>query len=129
MPGVFPPWRSGGIHVLHMPALVANFSARSVLQFRWKVPHGTPGVPPLAPPPTGVALECCVKAAQTRPRRSEDRKPRHPDGSPPSTAAELAIALETWKEIKFEFDTVRQLDVKLNVFPFALPLTRIPCPS
>jgi ribulose-bisphosphate carboxylase large chain len=55
-------------------------------------------------------LEACVKA------RNEGRELER-EGKDILTAAaknspELAIAMETWKEIKFEFDTVDKLDVK-----------------
>jgi ribulose-bisphosphate carboxylase large chain len=53
-------------------------------------------------------LEACVKA------RNEGRDLEREGGDILRDAArnskELAVALETWKEIKFEFDTVDKLD-------------------
>jgi ribulose-bisphosphate carboxylase large chain len=56
-----------------------------------------------------VALEACVQARNEGPSPGEGRARR----SSPSRPAqpELKIAMETWKEIKFEFDTVDKLDV------------------
>jgi len=56
-----------------------------------------------------VALEACVQA------RNEGRQIER-EGKEILTAAaqhspELKIAMETWKEIKFEFDTVDKLDI------------------
>ena len=56
-----------------------------------------------------VALEACVQA------RNEGRQ-LEKEGKEILTAAaqhspELKIAMETWKEIKFEFDTVDKLDI------------------
>jgi ribulose-bisphosphate carboxylase large chain len=56
-----------------------------------------------------VALEACVQA------RNEGRAVEK-EGKEILTAAaahspELKIAMETWKEIKFEFDTVDKLDI------------------
>ena len=57
-----------------------------------------------------VALEACVRA------RNEGREIEK-EGKEILTAAaqhspELKIAMETWKEIKFEFDTVDKLDIQ-----------------
>jgi len=57
-----------------------------------------------------VALEACVQA------RNEGRV-LEKDGKDILTAAaqsspELKVAMETWKEIKFEFDVVDKLDVQ-----------------
>ena len=107
MPGVFAV-ASGGIHVWHMPALVSIFGDDSVLQFG----GGTQGHPwgnAAGAAANRVALEACVKA------RNEGRDLEREAGDILREAAahspELAIALETWKEIKFEFDTVDKLDV------------------
>lgn len=108
MPGVFPV-ASGGIHVWHMPALVAIFGNDSVLQFG----GGTLGHPwgnAAGAAANRVALEACVQA------RNEGRDLER-EGKDILTAAarhspELKIAMETWKEIKFEFDTVDKLDVQ-----------------
>ena len=107
MPGVFAV-ASGGIHVWHMPALVTIFGDDSVLQFG----GGTLGHPwgnAAGAAANRVALEACVQA------RNEGR-PIEKEGREILTAAaqnspELKIAMETWKEIKFEFDTVDKLDL------------------
>ena len=108
MPGVFPV-ASGGIHVWHMPALVAIFGNDSVLQFG----GGTLGHPwgnAAGAAANRVALEACVQA------RNEGRQLEKEDKDILTKAAahspELKIAMETWKEIKFEFDTVDKLDVQ-----------------
>ena len=56
-----------------------------------------------------VALEACVKARNEG--RHLERESRDILMSAAQSNPELAIALETWKEIKFEFDTVDKLDV------------------
>ncbi|MCB9993156.1 MAG: form I ribulose bisphosphate carboxylase large subunit [Hyphomicrobiaceae bacterium] len=107
MPGVFPV-ASGGIHIWHMPALVSIFGDDSVLQFG----GGTLGHPwgnAAGAAANRVALEACVQA------RNEGRE-LEKEGKEILTRAaqhspELKIAMETWKEIKFEFDTVDKLDV------------------
>ncbi|MBZ4022679.1 ribulose-bisphosphate carboxylase large subunit [Rhodobacter sp. TJ_12] len=108
MPGVFPV-ASGGIHVWHMPALVSIFGNDSVLQFG----GGTLGHPwgnAAGAAANRVALEACVQA------RNEGRQ-LEKEGKDILTKAaqhspELKVAMETWKEIKFEFDTVDKLDVQ-----------------
>ena len=107
MPGVMPV-ASGGIHVWHMPALVSIFGDDSVLQFG----GGTLGHPwgnAAGAAANRVALEACVEA------RNHGRE-LEKEGKEILTAAaehspELKVAMETWKEIKFEFDTVDKLDV------------------
>ena len=107
MPGVIPV-ASGGIHVWHMPALVSIFGDDACLQFG----GGTLGHPwgnAAGAAANRVAVEACVKA------RNEGRE-LEKEGKDILTAAakhspELKIAMETWKEIKFEFDTVDKLDV------------------
>ncbi|MFP4161448.1 MAG: RuBisCO large subunit C-terminal-like domain-containing protein, partial [Ectothiorhodospira sp.] len=108
MPGVFAV-ASGGIHVWHMPALLAIFGDDAVFQFG----GGTLGHPwgnAAGATANRVALEACVQA------RNEGREPEK-EGKEILTAAaghspELKVAMETWKEIKFEFDTVDKLDVQ-----------------
>ena len=107
MPGAFAV-ASGGIHVWHMPALVNIFGDDSVLQFG----GGTLGHPwgnAAGACANRVALEACVKA------RNEGAELEKEGGNILRAAAEhspeLKIALETWKEIRFEFDTVDKLDV------------------
>ncbi|RMH45282.1 MAG: form I ribulose bisphosphate carboxylase large subunit [Alphaproteobacteria bacterium] len=106
MPGLFPV-ASGGIHVWHMPALVSIFGDDSVLQFG----GGTLGHPwgnAAGAHANRVALEACVQArneGRQREREARDILTRAAKNSP-----ELAVAMETWKEIKFDFDTVDKLD-------------------
>jgi len=106
MPGVMPV-ASGGIHVWHMPALVAIFGDDSVLQFG----GGTLGHPwgnAAGAAANRVALEACVDA---RNRGIDvEREGKTVLTQAASHSPELKIAMETWKEIKFEFDTVDKLD-------------------
>jgi len=107
MPGAFAV-ASGGIHVWHMPALVTIFGDDAVLQFG----GGTLGHPwgnAAGAAANRVALEACVEARnQGIPIEKEGKAvlTKAAQSSP-----ELKIAMETWKEIKFEFDTVDKLDV------------------
>lgn len=106
LPGVFPA-ASGGIHVWHMPALVEIFGDDSILQFG----GGSAGHPwgsragALA---NRVALEACVQA------RNEGRSLAAEGAEILKGAAshspELATALDTWQEIRFDFATVDTLD-------------------
>jgi len=107
MPGDLPV-ASGGIHVWHMPALVSIFGDDSVLQFG----GGTLGHPwgnAAGAAANRTSLEACVQA------RNEGRDLEKEGKDILTTAAghspELKMAMETWKEIKFEFDTVDKLDV------------------
>ncbi|MDO9158022.1 MAG: RuBisCO large subunit C-terminal-like domain-containing protein, partial [Burkholderiaceae bacterium] len=107
MPGVMPV-ASGGIHVWHMPALVNIFGDDSVLQFG----GGTLGHPwgnAAGAAANRVALEACVKARNEGVAVEKEGKTVLMDAAKHSP--ELAIAMETWKEIKFEFDTVDKLDI------------------
>ncbi|MBK1723052.1 form I ribulose bisphosphate carboxylase large subunit [Thiocystis violacea] len=106
MPGVMAV-ASGGIHVWHIPALVAIFGDDSVLQFG----GGTQGHPwgnAAGAAANRVATEACVKARnegveiEKNAREILTEAARH--------SPELASAMETWKEIKFEFDVVDKLD-------------------
>ena len=107
MPGVMPV-ASGGIHVWHMPALVSIFGDDSVLQFG----GGTLGHPwgnAAGAAANRVALEACVQArneGRELEKEGKDILTKAAEHSP-----ELKMAMETWKEIKFEFDTVDKLDV------------------
>ncbi|MBK1702846.1 form I ribulose bisphosphate carboxylase large subunit [Thiococcus pfennigii] len=107
MPGVMAV-ASGGIHVWHIPALVTIFGDDSVLQFG----GGTQGHPwgnAAGAAANRVATEACVKArnegveVEKAAREILTEAARH--------SPELAAAMETWKEIKFEFDVVDKLDV------------------
>ena len=105
MPGLFPV-ASGGIHVWHMPALVSIFGDDAVLQFG----GGTLGHPwgnAAGACANRVALEACVQARnEGRHLEAESREilteaARH--------SPELAAAMETWSEIRFEYDVVDKL--------------------
>jgi len=104
--GMFPV-ASGGIHVWHIPDLVAIFGDDSVLQFG----GGTLGHPwGNAPGATAnrVALEAVVQA------RNEGRN-IVAEGADillkaASHSPELRTAMDLWKEIKFEFEGVDTLD-------------------
>ncbi len=106
MPGVFPV-ASGGIHVWHMPALVTIFGDDSVLQFG----GGTLGHPwgnAAGAHANRIALEACVEA---RNRGVElEREGKEVLQNAARHSPELRVAMETWKEIKFEFETVDKLD-------------------
>lgn len=105
LPGMFPV-ASGGIHVWHIPALVAIFGDDSVLQFG----GGTLGHPwgaAAGATANRVALEACVRA------RNEGRALESEARAVLSEAAlhspALAVAMETWKEVTFDFDVVDKL--------------------
>jgi ribulose-bisphosphate carboxylase large chain len=107
MPGAFAV-ASGGIHVWHMPALVSIFGDDSVLQFG----GGTLGHPwgnAAGACANRVALEACVEARNQG--RVLEREGKEILTAAAKNSPELQAALETWKEIKFEFDTVDKLDV------------------
>jgi ribulose-bisphosphate carboxylase large chain len=107
MPGVMAV-ASGGIHVWHMPALVTIFGDDSVLQFG----GGTQGHPwgnAAGAAANRVALEASVKARNEG--REIEKETRDILTEAAKNSPELAIAMETWKEIKFEFETVDKLDV------------------
>jgi ribulose-bisphosphate carboxylase large chain len=106
LPGVFPA-ASGGIHVWHMPSLVEIFGDDSVLQFG----GGSAGHPwgsRAGATANRVALEACVQA------RNEGRELATEGAEILTRAAsrspELAAALDTWREITFDFDSVDTLD-------------------
>ena len=107
MPGVMPV-ASGGIHVWHMPALVNIFGDDSVLQFG----GGTLGHPwgnAAGAAANRVALEASVAARNQG--RNIEKEGKDILTKAAASSPELKIAMETWKEIKFEFDTVDKLDV------------------
>ncbi|MGO3933667.1 form I ribulose bisphosphate carboxylase large subunit [Rhodopseudomonas pseudopalustris] len=101
------PVASGGIHVWHMPALLSIFGDDAVFQFG----GGTLGHPwgnAAGAAANRIALEACVRA------RNEGRDVEREGKDILTTAAqsspELKMAMETWREIKFEFDVVDKLD-------------------
>ncbi|MCK4867135.1 MAG: ribulose-bisphosphate carboxylase large subunit, partial [Alphaproteobacteria bacterium] len=105
MPGLFPV-ASGGIHVWHMPALVAIFGDDAVFQFG----GGTLGHPwgnAAGAAANRVALEACTEARNAG--RDVEREGKEILTDAAKHSPELAAAMETWKEIKFEFDTVDKL--------------------
>ncbi|KAA3628375.1 MAG: form I ribulose bisphosphate carboxylase large subunit [Proteobacteria bacterium] len=107
MPGLFPV-ASGGIHVWHMPALVSIFGDNSILQFG----GGTLGHPwgnAAGAAANRVALEACVQARNEG--RELEKEGKEILTTAAKSSAELKMAMETWKEIKFEFDTVDKLDI------------------
>src|SRR6266566_2248219 len=106
LPAVLPA-ASGGIHVWHMPALVDIFGDDCVLQFG----GGSAGHPQgsrAGATANRVALEACVQA------RNEGRDLANEGEAILMRAArsspELRAALETWREVRFDFDTVDTLD-------------------
>ncbi len=106
LPGVLPA-ASGGIHVWHMPALVDIFGDDSILQFG----GGSAGHPwgsRAGAHANRVALETCVQA------RNEGRSlaAEGPEilKRAASHSPELAAALDTWQEIRFDHATVDTLD-------------------
>jgi ribulose-bisphosphate carboxylase large chain len=107
MPGLFPV-ASGGIHVWHMPALVAIFGDDAVFQFG----GGTLGHPWGTAPGAAanrVAVEACVQARNQG--RDLERDGKEILSAAARHSPELKAAMETWKEIRFDFDTVDKLDV------------------
>jgi DNA-binding transcriptional LysR family regulator len=106
MPGVFPA-ASGGIHVWHMPALVEIFGDDSVLQFGGGSaghPHGSRA----GAHANCVALEACVQARNEG--RSLAVEGHEILKRAATSSSELAAALDTWREISFDFATVDTLD-------------------
>jgi len=107
LPAVLPA-ASGGIHVWHMPALVDIFGDDAVFQFG----GGSAGHPQgsrAGARANRVALEACVRArnegrdlAAEGPRILKQAAAHSP---------ELAAALDTWREIRFDFETIDALDV------------------
>ncbi len=102
LPAVFPA-ASGGIHVWHIPELVAIFGDDSVMQFG----GGTQGHPQgnaAGAAANRVALEAVVKA------RNEGRDVVAEGKEILSAAAkrssELRLAMDLWGDIAFEFDEV-----------------------
>jgi ribulose-bisphosphate carboxylase large chain len=109
LPAMFPA-ASGGIHVWHMPALVEIFGDDSILQFG----GGSAGHPwgsRAGAHANRVALEACVKARNEG--RDLEREGTDVLQAAAKRSPELAAALETWREITFDFDTVDTLDPAL----------------
>jgi len=107
LPAVLPA-ASGGIHVWHMPALVEIFGDDSVLQFG----GGSAGHPQgsrAGATANRVALEACVQARN----EGRDLAAEGPEilKQAASHSPELAAALDTWREIRFDFEAVDTPDV------------------
>ncbi|MDH5436323.1 MAG: RuBisCO large subunit C-terminal-like domain-containing protein, partial [Gammaproteobacteria bacterium] len=95
-------------HVWHMPALVSIFGDDSCLQFG----GGTLGHPwgnAAGAAANRVAVEACVEARNMGVELEKEGKDILTKAA--KSSPELKAAMETWKEIKFEFDTVDKLDV------------------
>jgi ribulose-bisphosphate carboxylase large chain len=106
MPGALAV-ASGGIHVWHMPALLAIFGDEAVFQFG----GGTLGHPwgnAAGACANRVALEACVRARNEG--REVEKEGKDILTQAAKSSPELKVAMETWKEIKFEFDVVDRLD-------------------
>ncbi|HTY72143.1 MAG TPA: RuBisCO large subunit C-terminal-like domain-containing protein, partial [Actinomycetes bacterium] len=92
--------------VWHIPALVSIFGDDSVLQFG----GGTLGHPwgnAAGATANRVALEACVMARNEG--RDLEKESREILTSAARHSPELAIAMETWKEVRFEYDVVDKL--------------------
>ncbi|GAA3348161.1 form I ribulose bisphosphate carboxylase large subunit [Amorphoplanes nipponensis] len=105
LPGMLPV-ASGGIHVGHIPALVSIFGDDSVLQFG----GGTLGHPwgnAAGATANRVAVEACVLARNEGRDldRDGDAVLREAAGHSP----ELHAALQTWGDVRFDFDIVDKL--------------------
>jgi len=107
LPAVMPA-ASGGIHVWHMPALVEIFGDDSILQFG----GGSAGHPQgsrAGATANRVALETCVQARNEGRDLAADGPQILKEAA--SHCTELAAALETWREIRFDFEAVDTPDV------------------
>jgi ribulose-bisphosphate carboxylase large chain len=106
LPAVFPA-ASGGIHVWHMPDLVAIFGDDAVFQFGGGT-QGHPSGNAAGASANRVALEAVVQArneGRDLTREGKDILDQAARHSP-----ELREALDLWKEISFEFEGVDRLD-------------------
>ena len=106
MPGVMPV-ASGGIHVWHMPALLRS-SATTPASSSAAAPSAIRGATRPARTPTAWRWRPASRPA-TRAARSSAKAARFSTEAA-QHSPELKIAMETWKEIKFEFDMVDKLD-------------------
>ena len=102
MPAVMPV-ASGGIHVWHVPALVDLFGDDSILQFGGGS-AGHPAGSRAGAAANRVAVEACVQARN----EGADLRTEGPVilKRAASHSPELAAALETWREITFDFEAV-----------------------
>jgi ribulose-bisphosphate carboxylase large chain len=107
LPAVLPA-ASGGIHVWHMPALVDIFGDDAVFQFG----GGSAGHPQgsrAGATANRVALEACVQARNEGRNLAADGPQILKEAA--ARSPELAAALDTWREIRFDFETIDTLDV------------------
>jgi ribulose-bisphosphate carboxylase large chain len=106
LPGVFPA-ASGGIHVWHMPDLVAIFGDDAVFQFG----GGTQGHPrgnAAGATANRVALEAVIQARNEG--RDLEREGKDILEQAARHSSELREALDLWREISFKFEGVDRLD-------------------
>jgi ribulose-bisphosphate carboxylase large chain len=106
LPAVLPA-ASGGIHVWHMPALVDIFGDDAVFQFG----GGSAGHPQgsrAGATANRVALEACVQARNEGHDLAADGQRILKQAA--AHSPELAAALDTWREIRFDFETIDTLD-------------------
>jgi ribulose-bisphosphate carboxylase large chain len=92
-----------------MPALLSIFGNDAVFQFG----GGTLGHPwgnAAGACANRVALEACVQARNEG--RDVEKEGKEILVNAAKSCPELKVAMETWKEIKFEFDVVDKLDVQ-----------------
>jgi len=107
MPGALAV-ASGGIHVWHVPALLSIFGDDAVFQFG----GGTLGHPwgnAAGACANRTALEACVQARNEG--RDLEKEGKEILAAAAKSSPELKAAMDTWKEVKFEFDVVDKLDV------------------
>ena len=94
----------------HIPALVSIFGDDAVFQFG----GGTLGHPwgnAAGATANRVALEACVVARNSR-GRAVEKEARAVLAEAARHSPALAIAMETWKEVTFDFDVVDKLATK-----------------
>jgi len=92
-----------------MPALVNIFGDDSVLQFGGGTLGHPWGMNAAGAAANRVVVEGCVEARNMG--RELEKEGKDILTVAAKNSPELAAAMETWKEIKFEFDTVDKLDV------------------
>ncbi len=105
MPAVMPV-ASGGIHVWHIPVLLSIFGDDAVFQFG----GGTLGHPwgnAAGATANRVALEASVQARNEG--RALEQEGRQILEAAAAHSPELAVAMETWKQVTFEYDVVDRL--------------------
>ncbi len=106
LPAVMPV-ASGGIHVWHFPDLLTIFGDDAVLQFGGGT-HGHPWGSRAGATANRVALEAVVQARNEGRDLANEGRDILTDAA--RTCPELKAAMETWKDITFDFETVDTLD-------------------